>query len=63
VVEELAREVPSLKIFVTLSPVPRFADWLEETAPERNAAADAIAAFTAAQQFDPLLAADTPEVA
>jgi malonyl-CoA decarboxylase len=29
VVEELAREVPSLKTFVTLSPVPQFARWLE----------------------------------
>lgn len=28
VVEELAREVPSLKTFVTLSPVPGFARWL-----------------------------------
>ena len=37
VVEELAREVPSLKNFVTLSPVPRFAAWLEATAAERNA--------------------------
>jgi malonyl-CoA decarboxylase len=29
VVEELARELPSLKAFVTLSPVPGFARWLE----------------------------------
>jgi malonyl-CoA decarboxylase len=29
VVEELAREVPSLKTFVTLSPAPQFARWLE----------------------------------
>jgi malonyl-CoA decarboxylase len=29
VVEELAREVPSLKTFVTLSPVPQFARWLD----------------------------------
>ncbi len=29
VVEELARELPSLKTFVTLSPVPHFARWLE----------------------------------
>ena len=29
VVEELAREVPSLKTFVTLSPVPHFARWLD----------------------------------
>jgi len=32
VVEELIREVPSLKTFVTLSPMPRFADWLGEVA-------------------------------
>ncbi|MCH9807718.1 MAG: malonyl-CoA decarboxylase [Alphaproteobacteria bacterium] len=31
VVEELAKELPSLKTFVTLSPVPRFADWLDQT--------------------------------
>jgi malonyl-CoA decarboxylase len=29
VVEELARELPNLKTFVTLSPVPGFADWLD----------------------------------
>ena len=29
VVQELARELPSLKTFVTLSPVPRFARWLD----------------------------------
>jgi malonyl-CoA decarboxylase len=29
VVEELAKEVPSLKTFVTLSPVPTFARWLD----------------------------------
>lgn len=29
VVEELAREVPSLRTFVTLSPVPGFARWLQ----------------------------------
>jgi malonyl-CoA decarboxylase len=29
VVEELAREVPSLRTFVTLSPVPHFARWLD----------------------------------
>ncbi len=31
VVEELVREMPSLKTFVTLSPVPRFARWLDRT--------------------------------
>ena len=30
VVEELAREAPGLKTFVTLSPLPRFARWLDE---------------------------------
>ncbi len=30
VVEELRRELPGLKTFVTLSPVPRFARWLAE---------------------------------
>ncbi len=66
VVEELAREVPSLKTFVTLSPVPRFAAWLKGLAAARDTdqgAADAIAAFTTAQRSDPLLAADTPEAA
>ncbi|KQP32274.1 MCD, Malonyl-CoA decarboxylase MCD [Methylobacterium sp. Leaf469] len=29
VVEDLAREIPSLKTFVTLSPVPGFATWLD----------------------------------
>jgi malonyl-CoA decarboxylase len=29
VVEDLARAIPSLKTFVTLSPVPGFSDWLE----------------------------------
>lgn len=29
VVEELVKELPSLKTFVTLSPVPRFARWLD----------------------------------
>jgi malonyl-CoA decarboxylase len=31
VVEDLVKEQPSLKTFVTLSPVPGFADWLGET--------------------------------
>jgi malonyl-CoA decarboxylase len=30
VVEDLLKEIPSLKTFVTLSPVPDFADWLAE---------------------------------
>lgn len=36
VVEELAREEPSLKNFVTLSPVPQFAAWLEKAANKDN---------------------------
>jgi len=32
VVEELVREVPSLKTFVTLSPAPQFAAWLDRVA-------------------------------
>jgi malonyl-CoA decarboxylase len=35
VVEELASEVPGLKTFVTLSPVPGFNRWLAAQAPER----------------------------
>ena len=31
VVEELARDVPTLKTFVTLSPIPHFARWLDRT--------------------------------
>jgi len=37
VVEELAREQPQLKTFVTLSPVPRFARWLETAMAEEAA--------------------------
>jgi malonyl-CoA decarboxylase len=40
VVEELAREKPSLKNFVTLSPVPQFAAWLERAAGDED---DAVA--------------------
>ncbi len=36
VVEELAREQPSLKNFVTLSPVPQFTAWLERVAEKDN---------------------------
>jgi malonyl-CoA decarboxylase len=51
VVEELAREVASLKTFVTLSPMPQFAAWLDRAAsggdsdliaPEAEAALDAV---------------------
>ena len=36
VVEELAREKPSLKNFVTLSPVPQFTAWLERAATDAD---------------------------
>ncbi|MFV0296666.1 MAG: malonyl-CoA decarboxylase domain-containing protein, partial [Hyphomicrobiaceae bacterium] len=36
VVEELVREEPQLKTFVTLSPVPRFARWLDRARAEQN---------------------------
>lgn len=36
VVEELAREKPSLKNFVTLSPVPQFTAWLQRTAADKE---------------------------
>jgi malonyl-CoA decarboxylase len=36
VVEELARDKPSLKNFVTLSPVPQFTAWLERTAADAD---------------------------
>lgn len=37
VVEELAREKPSLKTFVTLSPAPHFARWLDRVLADGNA--------------------------
>jgi malonyl-CoA decarboxylase len=40
VAEDLAKEIPSLKTFVTLSPAPRFAAWLVRTMNEDAAAAD-----------------------
>jgi malonyl-CoA decarboxylase len=36
VVEELARDKPTLKNFVTLSPVPQFTAWLDRTAAEQD---------------------------
>lgn len=36
VVEELAREKPSLKTFVTLSPMPGFARWLDALSPKQR---------------------------
>jgi malonyl-CoA decarboxylase len=42
VVEEVSREIPSVGTFVTLSPAPNFAEWLNrERANERSAALDA----------------------
>jgi malonyl-CoA decarboxylase len=43
VVEELKRELPQLLVFVTLSPVPGFAGWLER---ERRSASPALAPAT-----------------
>ncbi len=37
VVEELAREQPQLKTFVTLSPVPQFAQWLRQVMADESA--------------------------
>jgi malonyl-CoA decarboxylase len=46
VAEELARELPSLKAFVTLSPVPGFADWLGS-----EAAREAISALEESERI------------
>jgi malonyl-CoA decarboxylase len=52
VVEELEREVPSLKTFVTLSPMPRFARWLAETAAGTDdVASDASTALSTVQRL------------
>ncbi|MCW2236903.1 malonyl-CoA decarboxylase [Azospirillum canadense] len=42
VVEELSREIPTLRTFVTLSPVPGFAAWLAEA--RRDAATETLSA-------------------
>jgi malonyl-CoA decarboxylase len=42
VVEELAREAPNLRNFVTLSPLPGFADWLAEETNRPGSLIDAI---------------------
>jgi malonyl-CoA decarboxylase len=58
VVEELAREKPSLKNFVTLSPVPQFASWLERTAADLD---DATAAGEARVVIEAMRRANWPE--
>ena len=54
VVEELRRELPSLKTFVTLSPVPGFMDWLQR---EREARSSG---FFTAEEKAVLKALDQP---
>lgn len=49
VVEELRRELPDLKQFVTLSPVPGFAGWLQRDARSAMSAADQLAIAQLAQ--------------
>jgi malonyl-CoA decarboxylase len=39
VVEEISRDMPKLSTFVTLSPVPNFADWLSQERQQQNSAA------------------------
>ena len=52
VVENLKRELPNLKTFVTLSPVPGFARWLErERKTEQSACLDAAAKETLASSM------------
>ena len=50
VVEELAREVESLKLFVTLSPMPRFAAWVERSAAAADGAPEAKALLAAMKE-------------
>jgi malonyl-CoA decarboxylase len=57
VVEELARETPSLKKFVTLSPVPQFTTWLERTA----AASDDESAVAARAVLEAMRRTNWPE--
>ena len=54
VVEELSRELPSLRTFVTLSPAPGFAGWLTRTL------ADPASAGLAGSDLEPLRALATP---
>lgn len=55
VVEDLAREIPTLKTFVTLSPVPGFAKWLD-----RERRADAPLGLTA-EDVDALRHLESPD--
>ncbi|MCA8880101.1 MAG: malonyl-CoA decarboxylase family protein [Rhodobacteraceae bacterium] len=50
VVADLSRELPNLKTFVTLSPIPTLMAWLKETAQE-NAAADPAALRALAARY------------
>jgi malonyl-CoA decarboxylase len=58
VVEELARDKPTLKNFVTLSPVPQFTAWLDRTAAEPN---DAGVAAEARSLIEAMRRTDWPE--
>src|SRR5262249_22298622 len=55
VVEDLVKERSSLKTFVTLSPVPRFAQWLEEQV------ADEESTLVSAEERDRLTLLDEPD--
>lgn len=57
VAEDLAHEIPSLKTFVTLSPVPRFAAWLVR---QMNVDNEMLDAETFALLDDPSWAAHSP---
>ena len=62
VVEELARELPSLKTFVTLSPVPQFARWLDRVLADDREAVLSQADRTALTALrDPLWTETEPE--
>ena len=56
VVDELSKEFPSLSTFVTLSPVPRFAQWLDEA--QRNYTDDSVIASSERAVLQELLADD-----
>jgi malonyl-CoA decarboxylase len=68
VAEELVREVPSLKTFVTLSPMPGFARWLTEIATDAEAdeglaaEAKAVLEVVSAPDWAETRTAEAPEV-